>query len=61
LPRIALLSGNVAESIIEAAQQGKADAIVVGRRGRGPISGLLLGSVSQQLVQSAPYVTIVSP
>jgi nucleotide-binding universal stress UspA family protein len=53
--------GDPAQCIIEMAQHCGADIIVVGRRGRGRLSGLLLGSVSQKLVSLAPYPVIVVP
>ena len=35
--------------------------LVVGRRGRGRLSGLLLGSVSQKVASLAPCIVIVVP
>jgi nucleotide-binding universal stress UspA family protein len=61
--RIETLSGwgDPTQSIIDFARRHHADAIVVGRRGRGQLSGLLLGSVSQKLVTLAPCPVIVVP
>jgi nucleotide-binding universal stress UspA family protein len=53
--------GDPTQSIINFARQHHADAIVVGRRGRGQLTGLLLGSVSQKLVTLAPCPVIVVP
>jgi nucleotide-binding universal stress UspA family protein len=53
-------TGNVAQTILEIAQEKNADTIVVGKRGTGRIAGLLLGSVSQKLASLASIpVTIV--
>ena len=53
--------GDPAESIIDAVRRQKADILVVGRRGRGRLSGLLLGSVSQKVASLAPCVVMVVP
>jgi nucleotide-binding universal stress UspA family protein len=53
--------GDPAVAIIEAAERGNADAIVIGRRGRGRLAGLLLGSVSQKVVTLAPCPVVVVP
>ncbi len=54
--------GDPAEAIIEAARAGQADTIVViGRRGRGRLAGLLLGSVSQKVASLAPCIVTIVP
>lgn len=53
--------GDPAEVILETAQRLHADTIVVGRRGRGRLAGLLLGSVSQKIATLAPCVVILVP
>lgn len=53
--------GDPAEVIIEIARREKVDAIVVGRRGRGRLAGLLLGSVSQKLASLAPCAVVIVP
>jgi nucleotide-binding universal stress UspA family protein len=53
--------GNPAEIIIDLVRREKADAVVIGRRGRGRLSELLLGSVSQKVASLAPCTVIVVP
>jgi len=53
--------GDPAEAIIDAVRREKADILVIGRRGRGRLSGLLLGSVSQKLASLAPCTVMVVP
>jgi nucleotide-binding universal stress UspA family protein len=53
--------GDPASAIIETIHRESIDAVVVGRRGRGQLTGLLLGSVSQKVVTLAPCIVIVVP
>jgi nucleotide-binding universal stress UspA family protein len=53
--------GDVAKSIVEIAGREVVDAIVIGRRGRSELAGLLLGSVSQKVTRIAPCTVIVVP
>ena len=53
--------GEPTEAIIDAVRREKADLLVVGRRGRSRLSGLLLGSVSQKLTSLAPCKVLVVP
>jgi nucleotide-binding universal stress UspA family protein len=52
-------SGKPASKIIESAKHWAADLIVMGSHGRGKIQGLLLGSVSQEVLHHAPCPVLV--
>jgi nucleotide-binding universal stress UspA family protein len=53
--------GGPANVIAHAAQSSKADVVITGTRGLGGISGLLLGSVAQRLLQLAHCPVLVIP
>jgi len=63
LPSVKLQTewGEPAETIIDTVQREKPDILVIGRRGRSRLSGLLLGSVSQKLASLAPCAVLVVP
>ncbi|GAA1984373.1 universal stress protein [Catenulispora subtropica] len=52
-----IVHGSPARVLIEAAQG--ADLLVVGSRGRGGFSGLVLGSVGRQVINHAPCPVVV--
>lgn len=52
--------GDPAESIVAAAHAERADLLLVGSHGRGPIGRLLLGSVSEFVVRNAPCPVLVA-
>ena len=60
-PKLRCGWGDAAETIIDAVRSEKADILVVGRRGRGRLTALLLGSVSQKLASLAPSIVMVVP
>lgn len=62
-PRVATESraGDPAEIVVAVAGERKADAIVLGKRGRGRLAGMLLGSVSQKVTMAARCAVIVVP
>lgn len=55
----AIGEGSPAKVLVDAAQG--TDLLVVGTRGHGGFAGLLLGSVSQQIVQHAPCPVVIVP
>ena len=51
--------GSPAKTILSMAEEQKADLIVMGARGLGPIKERLLGSVSHRILTLAPYATLI--
>jgi nucleotide-binding universal stress UspA family protein len=56
-----ILLGGPARSIADLATETDADLIVVGTRGRSAVAGVLLGSVTQKLLQIAPCPVLCVP
>lgn len=54
-----LLEGPMAEAILRTAEVREADLIILGARGRSSFEGLLLGSVSQKVIQHAACPVLV--
>lgn len=54
-----VLEGSPAEAILDVANTRKSDLIVMGSRGLGRLTGLLLGSQSQKVVQHAPCPVLI--
>ena len=50
--------GKIGPEIIRVAQEGDYTAIIMGRRGLSPVKGLLLGSVTRQVLSLAQKMTI---
>jgi nucleotide-binding universal stress UspA family protein len=53
------LRGRPASAIVEEARAWKADLVVLGNRGHGPIASMVLGSVSAEVVDHAPCPVFV--
>lgn len=53
--------GEAAHMIAEAARDEGAEVIVIGTRGRSPLVGALLGSVTQRLLHIAPCPVLAVP
>jgi len=54
-----ILFGNPAESIIEVAEVRKSDLIVIGLRSYSTLTGLILGSQAQKVINHAPCPVLV--
>jgi len=54
-----LLKGSPAEAVAQAAEASDVGLIVVGNRGRGAVTRMLLGSVSDRLVHISPKPVLV--
>lgn len=54
-------AGRTPDAISDFAQSVGADVVVLGTRGRSPLAGALLGSVTQRLLRSAPCPVLAVP
>jgi len=54
-------SGNIAQAVLDYADEKSVDAIVIGKWGSGRLAAALLGSVTQKLVNLTDRVVIVVP
>ena len=58
--RISDLEGPADQAILNSAEAWKADLIVLGSRGHGPLAGLLLGSISQSVAHHATVPVLIA-
>lgn len=58
-PEFVMCSGSPAEEIVRCATEREVDLIVMGTHGRGGVSHLLLGSVAEKVIRTAPCPVLV--
>ncbi|HLF60878.1 MAG TPA: universal stress protein [Acidimicrobiia bacterium] len=58
-PTTKTLSGDAASGIMEAAEEGRADLVVVGDRGMGEVRRFSLGAIPDQVAHSSPVDMLV--
>ena len=58
---VTAIQGPIAKVLLEAADEADASMLVVGTRGRGPLSALLLGSVSRRLLFTTHRPLVIVP
>lgn len=58
--RMLLSKGKPAERILDAANEKKCDLIVLGSRGKGGLSGLVLGSISNKIANSSERPVLIA-
>ncbi|HET6868237.1 MAG TPA: universal stress protein [Solirubrobacteraceae bacterium] len=54
-----LVHGRPGDRILEEIREGHHDLVVMGSRGRGNVSSLVLGSVSHQVLNAAPAAVLI--
>ena len=52
-------SGHIAKSILEVANEEQSDMIIMGSRGLGLLKGVLIGSVSQKVIEESKIPVMV--
>ena len=52
-------SGHIAKSILEVADEEQSDMIIMGSRGLGLLKGVLIGSVSQKVIEESKIPVMV--
>lgn len=58
-PEFVMCTGSPAEEIVRCATEREVDLIVMGTHGRGGVSHLLLGSVAEKVIRTAPCPVLV--
>ena len=56
-----ICAGDIADEILDVAEEEKAEIIVLGRRGLGRVREVLLGSVSHDLVHKSGAIVMTVP
>jgi nucleotide-binding universal stress UspA family protein len=58
-PEFVICAGNPAQEIVRCAKEREADLIIMGTHGRGGVNRMLLGSVAEKVIRTAPCPVLI--
>ncbi len=56
-----IVQGSTVETILEQAKKGKADIIILGSHGKGPLATIVMGSVTEGVIRKSKIPVLIIP